>query len=598
MKLSRTGVVAALLGAVVAFGASAWGQTRVPQVGKPAFQPGEFKAVVGTYGGRAVRDTLSEPKRLNPITAGETSTTDFTNRIFEGLTREDGFTGEMIPHLAESWSVADDKVTWTFVLREGLTFNDGAAVTAKDVAFTWNMLVYDRSRPAGVDPRWPCSLRDIAKVNGKEIEVTAVDERTVRVVTAEPIALLPRWMGGVVMPEHVYGKFVADGTFGSTMSTDSKPGEIVGSGPWMFKEYVRGDRVVLQRNPNYWRKDEAGNRYPYLSELVFRIVGSTDLMLLNFQQGITDTYGLSSGAQVPELRPKQVEGDFTLWQVGPTYGTEFLAFNMNREAGEKKKIEDHKVEWFRDARFRRAVTHAVDRASIVRNVYRTLGHPIGTPFTTAPGPYKHDGFVVPEFDQGKARGLLAEMGFKAGPGGTLVDEKGRELSFSLTTNAGNKVREQLTELIRKDLEAVGMKVNYLPLQFNLLTDKLDNSHDWEAMVMGFTGGLEPNDGANFWRSTARLHMWWPNQKTPGFEWEKRIDEVFDAGLRELDPVKRRAIYRGWIEIADREQPVVYLAIPERVVAIRNRFGNMAPSAGPTPIIHNEEQWFVLPGKDK
>lgn len=571
---------------------------KVPQVGKPSVSAEQYKPVVGRYGGRMVRDVLGEPKSFNPITAGETSTTDYTDRMFEGLIRADPFSGLIVPHIAESFSVADDKVTWTFVLRKDVRFNDGSPLTAKDVEFTWNELVYDNKRLANAkDPRWPNSTRDIAKVDGKAIEVTAIDDYTVKVVTASPTALLPRWMGQAILPEKVYGPFARDGTFGGELGSDAKPEEIVSSGPWMLKEYLRGNRVVLKRNPKYWQKDAAGNTLPYLDDMVFRVAGNTNIMLINFQQGTTDSYSLPSGREVPILRPEQEKGNYTLWQIGPDYGTMFMALNMNLDAAAKGRIPAHKVEWFRDQRFRRAVSHAVDRSALIRNVLRSMGHALPAPFTVAPGPLTHDGFTVPEFNPELAKKLLADMGFTPGPKGVLVDKEGRELAFSLTTNAGNATRETYAEFIRKDLENIGMKVNFLPLEFNLLVDKMDNSQDWEAMIMGFTGGLEPNDGANFWRSDARLHLWWPNQAKPSFDWERRIDEIFDVGLKELDPVKRRAIYREWIDIVVAEQPVVYLVTNERVVAIRNKFGNLFPSQAPTlPAFHNELEIFVLEGK--
>jgi peptide/nickel transport system substrate-binding protein len=594
--LKRTLLIAALLAAPLLARAqtSAAQEWKVPIVGKPAVSKDDYKPVVGTYGGRLLRDTLGEPKSFNPITAGETSTTEYTGRIFEGLTRLNPFTGEFEPLLAESFSVADDKVTWTFKLRKDVTFNDGTPLTAKDVEFTWNALIYDNTRPATAkDPRWPCSARDAVQVDGKPIQVRAVDDYTVEVKTAAPTPLVPGWMTGSILPEKLYAKFVADGTFGGAMGADSKPEDIVGTGAWTLGGYVRGQTITLKRNPKYWRKDAAGNTLPYLDEQVFRIAGNLNVMSINFQKGETDLFGIPSGREVPLFRPKQEEGNFTIWQLGPATGTTFLAFNMNTTAVDEGKIDKWKIELFRDRRFRQAVSHAIDRTALIRNVLRNMGRPLPAPYTIAPGPMKQDGFSCPAYDPAKAKAILADMGFKPGPDGVLVRD-GQPLTFTLTTNAGNTIREEFANFIRKDLEAVGMKVNYLPLEFNLLVDKLDTKHDWEAMIMSFTGGLEPNDGANMWRSTGRSHLWFPKQTTPSTPWEKRIDEIFDAGVKELDPVKRKSIYREWIQIVSDEQPMIYLVAGEQLAAIRNRFGNLFPAA--LGALHNEEELFVLPPK--
>src|SRR6185437_15935644 len=108
------------------------------KVGLPYVSREQYKPVVGKYGGQLVRDMPGEPKSFNPITAGETSSSDFTQRIFQGLTDEDPWTGETIPALAEKWETSADGLTWTFHLRKDAQFNNGTPLTADDVAFTWN----------------------------------------------------------------------------------------------------------------------------------------------------------------------------------------------------------------------------------------------------------------------------------------------------------------------------------------------------------------------------------------------------------------------------------------------------------------------------
>jgi peptide/nickel transport system substrate-binding protein len=566
-----------------------------PDVGIKAMTPEQFKPVVGTYGGRIVRDTLGEPKSFNPVTAGETSTTEYTGRIFQGLTDTDPFTGEVMPLLAEKWEVADDGVTWTFHLRKDVTFNDGSPLTSSDVVFTWNDLVYDLSRPQGTDPRWPCSMRDIATFEGKIVQVEAVDDYTVRFVTPYKVAIWDQMVAEGILSRKKYEPMVKSGAFGGALGADSKASDLVGTGPFILGEYIRGQRVVLKRNPNYWKKDSDGNKLPYLDELVFQITRDLNTMLLDFEQGITDIFTIPSGKEVARLKPMQKEGNFSLYQFGPDDGTVFLALNMNEAAAKAGKVAAYKVKWFRDQRFRQALSYAIDRGAQVRNIRRNLGYPQSAPFTLSAGPYRQEGFSPYPYDPEKAKALLAEMGFKPGSDGILRDPAGHKVSFTLNTNAGNYIREESANFIRKDLERVGIEVNILFLEFNLLVDKMDETYDWEALVMGLTGGREPHWGANVWKSDGRLHMWWPEQATPGTDWEKRIDEIFAAGIQELDKAKRKEIYREYVEIVHREQPFIYLTVSEQVAALRNRFGNIFPS----PIgglLHNEDQIFVKSAK--
>ncbi len=571
------------------------GQQKMPEVGIKPVAADQYKPVAGKVGGRFVFDTLGEPKSFNPVTAGETSTTEYTSRMFEGLTDTDPFTGDTIPKIAEKWTVSEDGLTWTVTLRKDVKFNDNTPLTAKDVVFTWNELIYDLGRPAGTDPRWPCSTRDIATFEGKTVQVKAIDDHTVEFVLPVKNATWPLTMATEILPEHKYGPLARNGAFGGALGADSQPKDIVGSGPYILGSYERGKQVTLVRNPNYWKKDQAGIAFPYIESRISQVTRDINTMLLNFEQGTTDVFALSSGRDVARLKPKQAEGDFSLYQFGPDDGTLFVAFNLNLDAAKAGKIPEHKVKWFRDTRFRQAISYAIDRNAQVKNVLRNLGYPLAAPFTRSPGPLKHDGFEPYPYDPAKAKALLAEMGFKPGKDGFLVDSEGRELAFTINTNSGNNIREETANFIRKDLEQVGIRVNTLFLEFNLLVDKIDNSFDWECIIMGFTGGREPHFGANFWLSGGNLHMWWPEQKTPSFDWEKRIDEIFAAGVQELDPQKRKQIYREWIEIVHREQPVVYLTVRERVSALRNRFGNVFP-AEVGGLFHNEEQIFVLSEK--
>ena len=570
---------------------------KVPQVGQPYFTKDQYKPIPGKYGGKIVRATLGEPKSFNPIVASETSTTDFTQRIFQGLTDEDVFTGGIKPALAESWEVAPDGVTWTFKLRKDVTFNDGTPFTARDVVFTWNDLIYDLNRPPNTEPRWPCSMRDIVTFDGKIVKVEAIDDYTVRFVTPVKVAIFDEIVGAPnLMSEKKYAPLVANGTFGSALGADAAPEDIVGTGPFMLGKYVRGERVILKRNPNFWRKDSAGQRLPYLDEMVFIVTRDINAMLLNFQQGIIDSYALQSGKDVGELRPKQKQGNFTLYQLGPDAGTDFICFNMNLDAAKEGKIPDYKVKWFRDSRFRLAISYAIDRGAIVRNVLRQLGYPQAAPFTLSSGWFTNYDIKPHPYDPAKAKALLADMGIKDRDGdGILEDEQGNKIKFTINTNAGNNVREETANFIVTDLKKIGMDVNQLFLEFNLLVDKINTRHDWECLVFALTGTPEPHWGANIWKSTGRLHLWWPSEKEPSFPWEKRIDEIFNQGIQELDKEKRRALYREWVEIVYREEPMVYTAMQERVVAVRNKFGNFFPSSHPTRFAawHNEEEIFVL-----
>ena len=430
----------------------------------------------------------------------------------------------------------------------------------------------------------------------KIVKVEAPDPLTVRFTLPVKVAIFDQIAGSGIISKAKYGPLVANGTFGSAMSTDSKPEDIVGSGAFMLGEYRRGERVVLKRNPHYWKKDAAGQQLPYLDQLVFILVRDTNAMLLNFQQNITDYFQMRSGKDVREFRPKQDAGNFSLYQVGPSGGGEFLCFNLNEDAAKAGKLPEYKVNWFRDPRFRQAVSYAIDRESLVRNVQNNLGYPLAAFYTRAVGFFQFPEFQPYRQDLEKARALLADMGLKVRDGsGILSDEKGNKVSFTINTNSENELRIDMATFMATDLRKLGMEVNPLPLSFNLLVQKIDATFDWECLVFGLTGSPDPQWGANVWKSTGRMHLWWPFQKEPHFDWERRENEIFDTAIQEMDKDKRKELYREWVGILVKEQPFIYTVTPERVIGIRRKFGNLFPSPSPTrnPVFHNEDEIFIL-----
>jgi peptide/nickel transport system substrate-binding protein len=575
------------------------GEVAVPRVGKPYFTKETYKPVIGKRGGRIIRDTIGEPKSFNPVTSGESSTTEYAMFIFDGLTKLNPFTFEIDPLIAESWTMSEDGLVWTFKLRKDVVFNDGSSLKASDVLFSIDDLVYDLHRPPGAAPRFPNSMRDILTFNGQRIKTEVLDDYTVRMILPMRVAIFDHLMSDlVILPEKVYGPFVKNGSMGGAMGTDSKSTDLVGTGPFMLGEYVRGQRITLKRNPSYWRKDKEGNQFPYLDELVTQIVSNTDALVLDFERGQSDYVEFRSGKEVAQVLPKQANGDFTLYQLGPGGIHSFVCFNMNvdaAKAGKMGKDGERKVKWFRDQRFRQAVAHGIDRRSIVNNILRTLGHPISAPYTAGEGRMIYKEFKPYTYDPAKAKALLAEMGLKDRNGdGIIEDEDGYKVSFTLNTNSGNKVREEVANFVRTDLAKLGMDVNTLFLEFNLLIDKIDNTFDWECLVFSLTGSPDPHWGSNVYKSDSRLHMWWPYQKTPSFDWEKRIDEIFLTGIQEMDKDKRKDLYREFVQIMYEQQPFIYTAIADRVIGVRNRIGNFFPPPYPNVYIiwHNIDEMYI------
>ena len=528
---------------------------------------------IGLYGGRLVLSTTSDPKSFNPILAKETSTTIITNHLFEGLTTTNGITTEVEPNLAKTWRVSEDGLTWTFYLRDDVRWFDGTPFTADDVVFTFNNLIYN--------PKIPNSARDIFTVEGKKFGVERVDSHTVQFRLPVKFAPFLRGMSQEILPRHILEEAVKTGKFNSTWGLDAKLESIIGTGPFKLKEYLPGQHVILKRNSAYWKKDKAGKRLPYIEEIVYLIVQNLDTALLKFKGGETDYYGLR-GSDYPILKPKEAEENFTIYETGPAFGTNFLVFNQNRGYNPKTKksyVTPKKLKWFTSLSFRKACAHAIDKESIINIVMNGLGFPQNSAMSPSAGFFYNPNVKEYEYDLNKARTILKEAGFlDRDNDGFIEDKEGNAVEFNLFTDAGNTVRVKIAEIIRKDLENLGMKVHFTPLEFNNLVTKLDSTYDWDAIIIGLTGGIEPHFGNNVWQSSGHLHMWYPKQKEPATPWEARIDALFNLGVQELDKNKRKQIYDEWQVLVSENLPFIYTVLPASIFAVRNKFGNLYPTS--------------------
>ena len=538
------------------------------------------------YGGTLYLYTISDPKSFNPIIAKETSTTAITRFLFEGLTTIDGITGEVKPHLALSWEIAEDGKTFVFKLREDVKWFDGKSFTADDVVFTFNQLIYN--------PAIPNSAADIFKIGGKPFQIEKIDTYSVKFTLSAPFAPFLRSMSQEILPKHILEKFVTEQSFNTVWGVDTVLAEVIGNGSFKLEKYEPGQMIVLRKNSLYWKKDNEGNRLPYIEKIVFIILKNEDMALLKFLEGKIDYYGLR-GSDFPILKPKESTGDFIIYRTGPVFSSSFLFFNLNDELNSdtgENFIPFKKLEWFSNLNFRKAVAHAMDKQSMIDIVLNGLGSPQDSALSPAATIFYNPDVRKYQYDLKKAKDILKEAGFFDRNGdGFLEDKEGNTLEFNLFTNSNSTERVEIAGIILEDLKKIGLKVNFVQLEFNTLVTKLTSTYDWDAILLGLTGGIEPHFGANIWLSSGGLHMWHPKQKTPATSWEKRIDEIFEEGVSELNIEKRKKLYNEWQAIIADKVPFIYTVLPENIMAIRKKFGNLKPTAI-GGAFHNIEEIYI------
>jgi peptide/nickel transport system substrate-binding protein len=537
---------------------------------------------------RLVVSELSDPKTFNAVMNQEA--TNLFGLLYESLLGQNGLTGEMEPALAESWEISDDQLSVTFTLREGLLWSDGEPFTVDDILFTFNDIYFNETIPS--------SEQDILQIGQNRLfpEVTKVGDRRVRFTAPEPFAPLLRFAGGMtILPKHLLADTVTttdengNPLFLSTWGTDTPPAQIIGNGPYTLVSYSPTQRIILKRNPNYWQQDDTGNQQPYIERFILEIVESTDTSLMQFRSGGLDLISITPD-YFRLVKREEERGNFRIYEGGPTLSTSFLCFNLNKGSRNGQPLVDPvKSRWFNSLEFRQAIAHAIDRQTMINNIYQGLGLPQHSPIYQQ-SPYyfpPEAGLPTYDYDPDRAMALLEQVGFRRNEAGELLDADGNRVRFTLITNSGNKIREALGAQIKQDLGRLGIQVDFQPIAFNTLIDKLSNTLDWEAHILGFSGaGVEPDGGRNVWSPEGRLHVF--NQSPDasqepieGWEvadWERQIGDLYVQGGQYLDDDRRKEIYAEVQKLAQEYVPFIYLVNPLSLAAVRDRVENVQYSA--------------------
>ena len=537
----------------------------------------EFEYEIGEYGGSLTFATIAEPLTFNLALASDAGSAGVLGYLFEGLTDISWLTGEPQPNLAHTWDVSDDGLTWTFYLRRDVRWHDGEPFTARDVEFTFNQIIYNEE--IATPDRAAFTFRlldDDGQWQEAPMTVEAIDDYTVQCVLPVSFAPFLRSMAQPIFPQHILQPHVDAGTFGEAWDIGTDPAEIIGTGPFLIEQYVVEERIVFERNSDYWMTDAEGNRLPYLDRVVQLIVPDLETELEAFLDGATDIHGVL-GAEYAELAPLQEDENFTIHRRGPTFGSNFLSFNQNRGANPdsgEPYVSDERLHWFSNTEFRRAVAHSIDKDAIIEQVQHGLGYPQWTQISPAAGDFHNPDVTTYGFDLDRANELLDGLGWTDRDGdGFREDDRGKRIAFTLATNTQNSVREQVTGIIHEGLTELGLDVDFQLIDFGELVGQLTSSYDWDAIVIGFTGGPDPHGAIVMWHSSEAFHVWHPFQSEPATEWEAELDDLYVRASQELDRERRIAMYHRAQEIVAENLPLIYTSHAERLNAVRGVFGN-------------------------
>jgi peptide/nickel transport system substrate-binding protein len=546
--------------------------------------------VAGTRGGQLTYRLSAPPQTFNYIMAAdESSNTVALFMLSSRLVEFDHDTQEYVPALAESWKATADGRGVEVTLRDGLKFSDGQPLTSEDVAFTLRAL-YDEKVPSPL-------YRDAMKIGDKPIGITVADARHFTLTFAEAVNVPENFMSNLgVLPRHTLEASLGGGTFKDAYATTSDPKSIVTSGKFVVESSAPGERVVLARNPNYWKKDSAGNQLPYIDRLTLEVISDESNAVARLGQGTLDIYDRVRPSDFASLRAGV--GSARGYDLGPGLYADDLWFNMNagKNAEGKPYVDPAKLAWFADVRFRRAVSHAIDRAHIAQNVWLGLAEPLYGFVTPGNRAWAATDLPHDDYDLGKSRALLQEAGFMtrgSADAPELYDAKGNRVEFTIIAPSATKTRVEAAAVVQEDLKKLGMNVTVAPIENAQVQDRINHTYDYEAVLFG-TSATEPDPSGygDILRSGSPQHYWNPKQPKPATDWEARIDELTAQQAHETDRERRRQAFSEIQKIMAEQLPLIPLVTRHIPVAANTRIGNYRPSTLPPFSLWNAEELFV------
>ncbi|MGO9264683.1 MAG: ABC transporter substrate-binding protein [Candidatus Binataceae bacterium] len=508
-----------------------------------------------------------DPGTFNPVLVTDSASNAAIGDLYEGLVKENAKTNLIEPDLAESWEIQDGGKTIIFHLRHDVKWSDGVPFTSRDVLFTMKVIY---------DPHVPNSASFTLTVDDRPIAAAAPDDYTVVMRVPRPFAPLLYAIGFPIIPEHLLAGPLSKGQFNRTWGIDTPPARLISLGAYRMARYVPGQQIAFARYADYWMREPDGGRLPRLHGQMLLIVPDRNAQYLRFVGGMTDVYS-PRPEEVFSLQEKAAQLGITVQRVGVDTGSLFFAFNRNPRHYVHDGVTDPKYRWFTDVNFLRALAHAIDKQGMISLCFRGLAIPAVSDISPENKIFHNPNLTDYDYDLTLAARILDEAGYKFRDG-VRYDPHGNPVVFDLTTNTGDEsVRGEMCVILKQDLEHLGITVNYRPLEFITLVNRIETSFDWDCMLMGFSAGIEPNDGANFLRSSGNLHIWNPSEPKPATPWEAEIDQLLDQGTRVMDPYARAPYYWRIQQILHDALPIIETVRQVRYVAYRNSLENYDPT---------------------
>ncbi|MBI4653588.1 MAG: peptide-binding protein [Nitrospirae bacterium] len=490
---------------------------------------------------------LADAKRLLPMLASDSASGDISGLVFNGLTKYDKnikITGD----LAESWTVSPNGLTITFNLKKGVKWQDGVELTADDVLFTYQKVT---------DPK---VATPYSSNYGPVKMVEAIDKYTIKVTYSEPYApALESWGMGII-PKHMLN--------GKDINTDEFNRKPIGTGPYKFREWVTGQKIVIEANDNYFEGR------PKIDQYIAKITTDQQTMFLELQAGILGLMNLTPIQFKVQSEKAIIKKYFQKFNY-PAFAYTYLGYNL---------LDPR----FADKRVRQAITYAINKKAIINGVLFGYGTPCTGPFPPESWAYNPN-VKTYEYDPEKAKALFKEAGWAIGKSGFL-EKDNKPFSFTILINQGNDVRLKTAQIIQQDLKRIGIDIKVTVLEWQTMLHEFIDKKKFEAIILGWGLSRDP-DMYDIWHSskTKEGEFNFISYKNP------EVDRLLLEGRRTFDIEKRKKIYNIIHELLAEEQPYTFLYVPDALPILHKRFKGVEKTA--LGIAHDwPMHWYVPKNK--
>ena len=489
-----------------------------------------------------VESSIGDARRLNPVIANDSASGTINDQIFNGLVKYDKNI-RIIGDLAERWEVSNGGKTITFHIRKGVKWHDGVEFTAEDCLFSYKKFV-----DPNVATPYSSSYMDVsmAEVVGKYI---------FRVTYKEPFSpALESWSMGM-LPKHLLE--------GKDINTDSFNRNPIGTGPYKFKEWIAGQKIVLDANDGYFEGR------PNIDQFIYRIIPDSSTMFQELLSGGVDMMGLNPLQYLRKSETRRIRENYRKFRY-PANAYTYMGYNLTNLL-------------FQDVKVRQALSYAIDRRSIIDGLLLGLGEPCTGPFSYVSWAYNPHAKSY-DYNPQLASRMLDEAGWKDRTKDGILAKDGRPFRFTILTNQGNTERIRTAEIIQQNLKAVGIDVSIRVMEWQAFLEQIDK-RSFEAIILGWSMSRDPD-----------LYDIWHSSKTKKGEYNfigyknAEVDRLLVEGRRTFDVEKRKSIYYRIHEILAEEQPYAFLYVPDATPIVHKRFKDIEPA--PLGIFYNFIKWYV------